>query len=272
MGGARISRFGAWIGFAVCIWAECAGTSHAASIKLVLEPTSTVCLSAKTLCANAARISPGLEYKLVFKRASYLRVKISQRYERSQEDGADVETGDVQISPFFPVESVLDFKARINDVDARDRLELRTGYSYRRSTATMPNNGYHSIYVSGDYFFGLPISAGSDGLSRQFDMRIRLAQNKYAERTQPNQLVVQLAPGFTVPVNKSGSTRITTTYLREIRFNGSDPRPEPSNRFDLSAIRDMNPAVRAYVTYSLFAAHGSPGKGQLVFGVRVKFF
>ncbi len=235
----------------------------------ILEPTYTACASAAASCTSSARLSLRFEYTPKKLRTSYITVKLSREYQRSWDDKSNSSAQEQESSKFSPPMDVLDVKARIGDSDGRDHLEMRAGYTYQHSDG-VTNDAYHSAYLSGDYFFGAPIEAGSDGLSRSFDVFTRLSQNFYSAAGRPDEMRLQIVPTYTVPINRDGTTRVYASYTREARIIMGNTLPVSSNRFDTAVVRDMTPSIQGYARLSIFGSKGLPGLTKVIVGIEIK--
>jgi hypothetical protein len=155
-------------------------------------------------------------------------------------------------------------------LDGRDRFEARTGYSFQHSN---PNaaDGYHALYLSGDYYFGPPIPWGRGGLSRRLDLLVRVAQNRFAAANRSPEQIMQFVPTYTVPLTGDGSTRIYASYAREVRFSGGNSVRTPSNRFELGVNRNATRWLQFYGRISLFGTRGVAGTAKGVLGFEVTF-
>lgn len=199
------------------------------------------------------------------------RIRLLRAYQMMLDDDRDLGSSEEQqTSKFDPPFDLADVKLRFSAPDGRDHYEARTGYSYQHSD---PNkvDGYHAVYVSGDYYFGDPIPSGWGGRSRQFDVLLRISQNFYATAARPVEKLVQAVPTFTVPINADGSTRAYTSYAREVRFSGSDTVRTPSNRFELGAYRNPTRWLELYGHMAFWATRGVPGTGRIVVGLEITF-
>ena len=171
-------------------------------------------------------------------------------------------------SRFDPPFDLVDVKLRFSAPDGRDHFEARAGYSYQYSD---PNkaDGYHAAYLSGDYYFGPPIPSGWGGMSRRFDLLLRVAQNLYATTSRPTEKLVQWIPTYTVPLNADGSTRMYVSYAREIRFSGSNTVRTPSNRFEFGAYRNPTRWLELYGRMAFWGTRGVPGTSRVVVGADI---
>lgn len=171
-------------------------------------------------------------------------------------------------SIFDPPFDVADLKLRLGALDGRDRFEVRTGYAYQHSDQNTAD-GYHTGYVSGDYYFGPPIATGFGGASRRFDVLMKVSDNLYAQANRPPEELDQFVSTYTVPINADGSTRMYVSYARELRFSGSNAVRTPSNRFDLCGYRDPTRWLEFYARLSIFGTRGIPGAAKAVAGVDI---
>jgi hypothetical protein len=234
-----------------------------------VDPAYTACLSVGSYCSDVVRTQFRLQYKAVSVRRFSVRVKLLRAYQITMDDDKDDGvTEQERASIFDPPFDVIDVKLRFSAPDGRDNVEVRTGYAYQSSD---PNtvDGYHSPYLSGDYYFGAPIPSGWGGLSRRLDVLLRVSQNLYAQASRPPEALDQLVTTYTVPLNTTGSTRMYTSYAREFRFSGSNSVRTPSNRFDLGGYRDPTRWLEFYARLSLFATRGIPGAARFVAGVDI---
>ncbi len=182
-----------------------------------------------------------------------------------KDDGVNEEE---QSSKFDPPFDLAEVKLRFSAPDGRDHYEVRTGYAYQSSDPNMAD-GYHSAYLSGDYYFGAPIPTGGGGLSRRLDVLFRVSENLYAAASRPPEALDQFATTYTIPLNTDGSTRMYTSYAREFRFSGSNAVRTPSNRFDLGTYRDPTRWLEFYARVSLFATRGITGTARFVAGADI---
>jgi hypothetical protein len=171
-----------------------------------------------------------------------------------------------QAGKFDPPFDVADLKLRFSEPDGRDRLEVRAGYAYQHSD---PNtvDGYHTPYLAGDYYFGPPIPTGWGGLSRRWDVLLKVSQDRYAQANRPQEELDQFVSTYTVPLSGDGATRLYSSYARELRFSGADIVRTPSNRFELGAKRNPTSWLELYGRISLFATRGIPGSTRAVLGL-----
>jgi hypothetical protein len=233
-----------------------------------IEPAYTACLSAG-FCSNLVRTQFRLQYKPVSIRGFSVRVRIARAYQMTMEDDRDEGVGEEQQASIFdPPYDVADVKFRFSDPNGRDRFELRTGYAYQHSD---PNSvdGYHSTYLSGDYYFGGAIPSGWSGLSRRWDVLLKASDNLYAQANRPSEELDQFVSTYTTPLNNDGTTRMYASYARELRFSGSDVVRTPSNRFDVGATRYPTRWLELYGRISVFATRGISGAARAVVGADV---
>jgi hypothetical protein len=236
-----------------------------------IEPAYTACLSAASSCSDLVRTTLRLQYKPVSRRTFSVRVRVSRAYQMTFDDDRDEGSSEQQqASNFDPPYDVVDVKLRFGGPDGRDHFEVRTGYAYQHSD---PNtiDGYHTTYLSGDYYFGPPIASGGGGLSRRFDVLLKVSQNLYAQANRPQEDLDQFVTTYTIPLNTDGSTRMYTSYARELRFSGSNTVRTPSNRFEVGAIRNATRWLEFYGRISVFATRGVPGTTRAVAGIDVTF-
>ncbi|HEY2475589.1 MAG TPA: hypothetical protein VGI19_12435 [Candidatus Cybelea sp.] len=186
------------------------------------------------------------------------------------DDEADGSSEEQQTSKFNPPLDTIDVKLRFSGLDGRDHFEGRIGYAYQYPN---PNaaNGYHTTYLSGDYFFGPPIPIGWGSLSRRWDVLLRVAQDRFAAANGSPEQLVQVAPTYTIPINNDGSTRAYVSYAREQRFVGSDNVRTPSNRFEFGATRDPTRWLEFYAKILLFATRSVPATTKAIVGAEVTF-
>jgi hypothetical protein len=236
-----------------------------------IEPAYTACLSAKSSCKSVARTQFRIQYKRYVSRTFSVRLRLSRVYQMTiDDDKADGSSEEQQASKFNPPLDVVDVKMRFSEPDGRDRFESRTGYAYQYPN---PNaaNGYHTVYVSGDYYFGPPIRSGWGGLSRRWDVLVRVSTDVFAIANRTPEELAQFVPTYTVPINGNGSTRAYVSYAREQRFAGGNSVRTPSNRFETGLTRDATPWLEFYGKLVLFGTRGLPGTSKAIFGVEVTF-
>lgn len=184
-------------------------------------------------------------------------------------DDKDVGSGEErQTGRFDPPFDLVDLKLRFSAPDGRDHFEAVAGYAYQYSD---PNkaDGYHAVYVSGDYYFGAPIPSGWGGKSRRVDLLLRITQNLYVTPARPVEKLVQLVPSYTVPLNDDGSTRVYVRYAREVSVSGVNAVRTPSNRFEVGAYRDPTRWLELYTRYAAWGTRGVPGTARFVFGADI---
>jgi hypothetical protein len=235
-------------------------------IAAIVEPAYTACVSAASSCSSVLRAQFRLQYRPLVVPKFSIRLRLSRQYQLSQDDNEDGSSEEQQASKFDPPFDVIDIKTRFSEADGRDHFEARAGYAYQHSSPNLAD-GYHTVYLSGDYYFGGPIEA--DGPSRRFDVLARVSRDLYNMAGRAPEETVQIAPTYTLPLNADGTTRVYGSYTRELRFSGGTTVATPSNRFDLGAIRDATPWLQLYGRYSLFATRTVPGTGKFVLGVEV---
>ena len=234
-----------------------------------VESAYTGCLSAKPSCRSVARTQFRLQYKPIVGRTFSVRIRLSHAYQLTldddKENGASEEQRASRLSP--PLD-VVDIKLRFSKPDGRDQFDVRTGYSYQHSN---PNaaDGYHAVYVSGDYYFGAPIQSGWGALSRRLDVLMRVSQDVYARANRSAEDILQFVPTYTIPLTNNGTTRLYASYARELRFSGGNSVRTPSNRLDFGVIRDATRWLQFYGRFSLFGTRGVSGTAKLVLGVDV---
>ncbi len=250
------------------LWASATGACLAdGSLTGGIEPAYTACLSAGSSCSSLVRTNFRIQYKPYAVRGFSVRIRLSRAYQMGldddKDDGSDEEE---QSSKFDPPFDVVDVKLRFSAPDGRDRVEVRTGYAYQHSD---PNaaDGYHTPYLSGDYYFGPPIPTGWGGLSRRFDVLLKVSQNVYAQANRPQEDLDQFVTTYTVPLTGDGATRMYTAYARELRFSGSNTVLTPSNRFELGLTRNPTRWLELYGRFSVFATRGITGAARGVVGV-----
>lgn len=252
-------------------WAGASGTCLADGAKLTggIEPAYTACLSDPSSCRSVVRTQFRLQYKLIAVRGFSLRIKLLRGYQMSLDDDKDDgPSEEEQASKFDPPFDAVDVKLRFSGADGRDHLEVRAGYAYQHSD---PNavDGYHTPYLSGDYYFGPPIPSGWGGLSRRWDVLLRISQNDFAMATRLPEDLDQFVTTYTMPVTTDGSSRLYTSFARELRFSGSNTVLTPSNRFDLGITRNPARWLELYGRVSLYATRGVPGATKVVAGVDI---
>lgn len=234
-----------------------------------IDPAYTACLSVGSTCRNLVRAQFRLQYKPVSRRQFSVRVKLLRAYQMGLDDDEDDGVSEeLQASRLDPPFDVIDVKLRFSAPDGRDHYEVRTGYAYQSSDPNT-SDGYHSPYLSGDYWFGAPIPSGLGGLSRRLNVLLKVSQNLYAAASRPPEALDQFVTTYTIPLNGDGSTRMYTSYAREFRFSGSNAVKTPSNRFDLGTYRDPVRWLEFYARLSLFATRNIPGSTRFVAGVDI---
>jgi len=261
------ARVTAWAAvLSLCVAAGGASRADGATITGGIEPAYTKCLSSAAFCSNLVRTQFRLQYKPISVRGFSVRFRLARAYQMTmlddQDDGSSEEE---QSGKFDPPFDVADVKLRFSAPDGRDHWEVRTGYTYQHSD---PNtvDGYHTTFVSGDYYFGAPIPSGWGGLSRQWDVLLKLSGNVYAQASRPPEELDQFVSTYTVPLNRSGSTRMYAAYARELRFSGSNTVRTPSNRFELGATRNPTRWLEFYGRFAAFATRGITGASRIVVG------
>ncbi|MFZ0032065.1 MAG: hypothetical protein WAK84_09345 [Candidatus Cybelea sp.] len=159
-------------------------------------------------------------------------------------------------------------KLRFSAPDGRDHLEVRAGYAYQHSDPNVVD-GYHTPYLSGDYYFGPPIPSGWGSLSRRWDVLLKISQDRYAMASSLPEDLDQFVSTYTIPLNNDGTLRTYASYARELRFSGSNTVLTPSNRFDLGTTRNPTQWLELYGRISVYATRGIPGAAKVVVGVDV---
>jgi hypothetical protein len=263
-------RFTFWTSGALLFSISAGGTCLAdAKVTGGIEPSFTACLANSSACTKFVRTQFRLQYKPISVRGFSFRIRLLRAYQMSVDDDKDEGAGEErQTGRLDPPFDLLDVKARWSAPDGRDHFEARGGYSYQYSNPNRPD-GYHALYLSGDYYFGAPIPSGWGGLSRRLDVLLRITQNLYATPTRPVEKLVQLIPTYTVPLNADGSTRMYLSYAREVRFSGGNEVRTPSNRFEVGAYRDPTRWLELYTRYAAWGTRGIPGTARLVFGADI---
>jgi hypothetical protein len=215
-----------------------------------------------------ARTQFRLQYKPVSRRAFSVRIKLMRAYQMTLDDDRDAGPGEQQqASKFDPPFDVIDVKLRFSEPNGRDHWEIRTGYAYQYSN---PNSvAYHTVYLSGDYYFGPPIPSGWGSLSRRWDLTAKLSQNRFALVSRSIEDFDQFVSTYTVPLSSDGATRMYGSYARELRFSGNNVVRSPSNRFELGAYRNPTRWLEFYGRISAYATRGVPGTTRFVLGVDV---
>jgi hypothetical protein len=260
-----------WPSAVLFLWAGAgrACLADGASITGGIEPAYTACLSAGSSCSSFARTQFRLQYKPFARRGFSVRIKVARAYQLTLDDDKDDGSSEEQqASKFDPPFDVVDVKFRFSEADGRDRFELRTGYAYQHSDPNT-DDGYHAAYLSGDYYFGPAMQSGWGGLSRRFDVLLRVSGNQYVTLQRPDEEFGQFVSTYTLPISNDGTTRIYTSYARELRFGGSNTVRTPSNRFDLGAVRNPTRWLELFGRFSVFGTRGVPATSRVVVGVDV---
>jgi|GEM_PF-4678641 len=234
-----------------------------------IEPAYSGCLSAKSRCKNVVRTQFRLQYTRYVTRTFSVRVRLLRAYQLTLDDdrqeGASEEQQTSKLDPPF---DVIDLRFRSSEHSGRDRFEARTGYSYQHSSANVAD-GYHAVYLSGDYYFGPPIPWGIGGLSRRLDVLVRVSQTSFPAKNRTAEQIVQFVPTYTVPLTSDGATRVYASYARELRFSGGNSVRTPSNRFELGANRNATRWLQLYGRISLFGTRSVSGTAKVVIGVDI---
>jgi hypothetical protein len=266
----KAPRWIVWSSCGLLFWVSASGPCLAGgAITGGVEPAYTVCLSSKSTCNDLWRTQLRLQYKPYARRGFSVRIRLLRAYQMTlandNDDGASEEE---RTSKFDPPFDLIDVKLRFSAPDGRDHYEVRTGYAYQSSNPNM-SNGYHAVYASGDYYFGPPMPSGWGGLSRRWDVLLRVTQNLFATASRPTERLVQLVPTYTVPLNSDGSTRVYASYAREVRSSGVNTVRTPSNRFELGAYRDPTRWLELYARMALWGTRGIPGTAKFVVGADI---
>jgi hypothetical protein len=172
----------------------------------------------------------------------------------------------LRASKLDPPYDVLDVRLRFPK-DGRDHWEVRTGYAYQYSAQNY--TGYHTVYLSGDYYFGPPMPSGWGGLSRRWDITAKLSQNRFALVSRSPEDFDQITSTYTVPLSSDGATQVYGAYAREFRFSGSKVVRSPSNRFEIGAYRYPTRWLEFYGRFSTYATRGVTATTRVVVGVNV---
>ena len=261
----------AWTSGALLLWSGAGGSCLADGAKVTggIEPAYTGCLSAPSSCRSVVRTQFRIQYKPIAVRGFSLRIRLLRGYQVGLDDDKDIGSSEEQQASIFdpPFDSI-DVKLRFSEPDGRDHLEVRAGYAYQHSD---PNavDGYHTPYLSGDYYFGPPIPSGWGGLSRRWDVLLKISQNRYAMASRLPEDLDQFVSTYTVPLNNDGTSRMYAAFARELRFSGSNTILTPSNRFDLGVTRYPTRWLELYGRISVYGTRGVPGTGKVVVGVDV---
>ena len=266
----RALRCIAWPSAVLLLWfgASCACLADGVGkIGAGVEPAYTACLSAGSSCKSTVRTQFRLQYKPFVGRTFSVRIRLVRAYQLTLDDDKDDGSSEEQqASKFNPPYDVIDVKLRFSEPGGRDHFEIRTGYTYQHADPNV-SDAYHTSYLSGDYYFGAPIPSGWGGLSRRFDVLVRVSQNRYATTNHLEEELTQFVPTYTFPLTNDGRTRMYTSYARELRFSGSNSVRTPSNRFELGATRDAARWLQLYGRISLFATRSVPSTARVVVGV-----
>ncbi|MBV8531029.1 MAG: hypothetical protein JO104_06900 [Candidatus Eremiobacteraeota bacterium] len=234
-----------------------------------VEPAYTICLSARPSCKSLVRTQFRLQYRQRVSRTFSVRLRLARAYQLTLDDDKEAGSSEEQAaSKLQPPFDVVDLKLRFGEANGRDRIEMRTGYAYQHSQAGL-SNGYHTAYISVDYYFGAPMASGWGGLSRRFDVLVKVSQNLYAAIDRPEEELTQFVQTYTLPLNADGSTRAYGSYARELRLAGSNNVRAPSNRFEVGAYRDATRWLQFYGRISVFATRGLPGASKIVLGIDI---
>ena len=253
-----------WVGSGSACLADGGGKAAAG-----IEPAYVGCLSARPKCKNVVRTQFRLQYTRFVARTFSVRVRVLRAYQLTlDDDRGEGSSEEQQTSNLSPPFDGIDIRLRFTESGGRDRLEARTGDSYQHSN---PNtaDGYHALYMSGDYYFGPPIRSGRGGLSRRLDVLVRVSHNTFAAVNRSAEEIIQFVPTYTVPLTSDGSTRVYASYARELRFSGGNRVRTPSNRFELGVRRNVTRSLQLYGRISLFGTRSVPGTGKLVLGVDI---
>lgn len=268
----RCYRYVLWPLALVLLWA---GSSRACladgsgRVAGGIEPAYAGCVSTKSRCKNVVRTQFRLQYTRFVTRTFSARIRFLRAYQLTlDDDRAQGSSEEQQTSKLSPPFDAIDIRFRSGELDGRDRFEARTGYSYQHSN---PNtaDGYHALYVSGDYYFGPRIPYGRGGLSRRLDVLVRVSQTMFAAANRKSEQLVQFVPTYTIPLTSDGSTRVYVSYARELRFSGGNSVRTPSNRFELGASRNATRWLQLYGRISLFGTRSVPGTMRIVLGLDV---
>ena len=260
-----------WAVGVLLFWASTAGACLAGGSQISggIEPAFTTCLGAASSCNNFLRTQFRLNYKPISRPGFSLRFRVLRAYQVSMDDDEDIDVGEEQQTiRFDPPIDIFDVKARFSAPDGRDHWEARAGYSYQFSNPNT-SDGYHTAYISGQYYFGAPIASGWGGLSRRVDFLMRVTRNLYTTTDRPAEALVQFVPTYTVPVNGDGSTRVYASYARELRFSGSNNVRTPANRLEVGAYRNPTRWLELYARGALWGIRGISGTGRIVVGADV---
>jgi hypothetical protein len=236
-----------------------------------IEPAYEGCLSARPSCKSVVRTQFRVQYTWFVARARSIRIRLARAYQLTLDDDRQQGSSEEQqVSRLNPPFDNIDLRMRFTEPDGRDHLETRAGYSYQYSN---PNagDGYHAIYLSGDYYFGPPIRSGRSSLSRRWDAQLKVAENTYAAANRATQDVTQFGSTYTIPLNSDGSTRMYASYARELRFGGSNRLRTPSNRFELGANRNATRWLQLYGRIALFGTRSVTGTTRVVLGMDFTF-
>ena len=194
---ARVLRCTVWPSTLLLVWIG-AGRACLADgggkIGGAVESAYSACLSAKASCKSVARTQLRVQYKQPVTRTFSVRLRISRIYQLTlDDDKGDGSSEEQQTSKFNPPFDTIDVKLRFSDLDGRDRFEGRIGYAYQYPN---PNaaNGYHILYLSGDYFFGAPVPLGWGSLSRRWDVLLRVAQDRFATANRSPEAAISTHP------------------------------------------------------------------------------
>lgn len=259
---------------ALLLWVCAGGPAPADAAKITggVEPAYAACLSAKSSCSNVARTQFRVQYTPVAVRGFSVRIRLSRAYQMTVEDDKDEGSSEEQqTGKFDPPYDVVDVKLRFTEPDGRDRFELRSGYAFQHSAANAAG-GYHTAYVSWDYYFGGAIPSSFGGRSRRIDVVVKASENRYLTSMRLPEQLAQLVTTYTVPLDSDAGTRIYASYARELRFGGGDTVRTPSNRFEFGAYRNAMRWLEFYGRISAFATRGVAGTAKVAVGADISLY